>query len=297
MNFSKKTFFILLFLVAWSNVWLSEASVISISSPKASFGNETVSISIDTQGKSINAIEVHLGFNPDEFQVQNVSDGGSIVSMWIQKPAFSNGAGTLDFSGIIPGGYDGANGKIIAVSIVPKETDALGGFRVVSSNVLLNDGKGTPDRTTTENSGFTIERLNTSVSPSQRDTQPPDPFTPEIGRDPSIFNDKYFLVFSTTDQLSGIDHYEVRETPTGFGHWNVTPWQTAESPYLLNDQALSSDISVRAVDKTGNFRIVNIPARFPSPISPSLKILLSFIVILLIGIFFFKWKKKKATEV
>jgi hypothetical protein len=39
-------------------------------------------------------------------------------------------------------------------------------------------------------------------------------------------------------------------------------WRRAESPYVLKDQARSSDIRVKAVDVAGNERIALIPARY-----------------------------------
>ena len=40
-------------------------------------------------------------------------------------------------------------------------------------------------------------------------------------------------------------------------------WVTATSPYLLQDQALSSDIYIRAVNNAGNAIVVKVPARHP----------------------------------
>ena len=82
----------------------------------------------------------------------------------------------------------------------------------------------------------------------EKDTIPPEAFEIELYQDPSIFGGKYFIVFSTTDKQTGIDHYEVKE--------GKRKWQEAESPYLLGDQKLESIIKVKAVDKAGNERTV-----------------------------------------
>ena len=82
------------------------------------------------------------------------------------------------------------------------------------------------------------------------DTTPPEDFKPEIGRDPAIFEGKYFLSFATTDKTSGIDYYEVKEGKRDF--------KKAGSPYSLEDQSLQSTILVKAVDKAGNERISEI---------------------------------------
>ncbi len=291
--FMKHILLILLLSAVFLLSRVSYASVIFINSPNASSGGETVLISIDTEGKDINAVEMHLGFNPGEFQIKDVSDGGSIVNLWVQKPIFSNDAGTLDFSGIIPGGYTGTEGNVITIAIIPKQISNPEGFRVISDKILLNNGQGTSDETTVKNSGFKIESLAVPASPSSRlDTQAPDSFTPEIARDPNIFSGKYFLVFSATDQLSGIDRYEVMEVPTGLNINTLNSWQRAGSPYLLKDQSLSSDISVRAVDRSGNFRMVKIPAQVPVSTFSRVKTIsytaLGFIAMVLLGTRFFR---------
>jgi len=125
-------------------------------------------------------------------------------------------------------------------------------FNVVSAQALLNDGKGTPAVLSVVNTPF-VPLVAATSSPSL-DTSPPDPFLPQIGRDPSIFNGDYFVAFAATDPQSGIDHYEILEG-------SDTVWHTATSPYRLTDQTLSSNIYIRAVDGAGNFRVVELPAQ------------------------------------
>ena len=85
---------------------------------------------------------------------------------------------------------------------------------------------------------------------------------PEIARDPTIFDGKWFLVFATQDKGLGIDHYEIKETRYRF-FGSFSRWISAESPYALRDQELKSYILVKAVDKAGNERIVKINPRNP----------------------------------
>ena len=92
------------------------------------------------------------------------------------------------------------------------------------------------------------------------DTTPPEPFEPQIGQDPKVFEGKYFLSFVTQDRMSGVAHYEVaelRRTLLG-GTEEKKEWKVGESPYLLEDQSLRSVIKVKAVDKAGNERIEEI---------------------------------------
>jgi hypothetical protein len=101
------------------------------------------------------------------------------------------------------------------------------------------------------------------------DSTPPEDFKPEIGKDPTIFEGKYFLSFATTDKTSGIDHFEILEADRrGFkrGTTRKAEWKRVESPYLLEDQSLQSIIKVKAVDKAGNEKISEIiPPAKPFP--------------------------------
>jgi hypothetical protein len=96
---------------------------------------------------------------------------------------------------------------------------------------------------------------------------------PEITRDSSIFDNKWFLVFATQDKGSGIDHYEILETRSNikailinkkiFLNYFKKQWKIGESPYMLNDQKLQSYIFVKAIDKAGNERIVKLKPQNP----------------------------------
>jgi hypothetical protein len=76
------------------------------------------------------------------------------------------------------------------------------------------------------------------------DTQPPLLIQTSIGRDNSIQNNQYFLVFATNDVASGVDHYEVVE--------GTTKSNPAVSPFILKDQTLKQTLIVYAIDKAGN---------------------------------------------
>ncbi len=88
------------------------------------------------------------------------------------------------------------------------------------------------------------------------DCEAPEEFMPEVDKSPSMFNGQYFLSFSTQDAVSGLDHYEVLEGKNIQD--NMGGWRLATSPYLLEDQTLESIIKVKAVDKAGNERIVEV---------------------------------------
>jgi len=106
------------------------------------------------------------------------------------------------------------------------------------------------------------------------DTTPPEHFEALISRDPSLFNNQYFVSFFTTDKGSGVARYEVREGDRDF--------LRAQSPHLLLDQSLESVIQIKAVDKAGN-EIVIIPTA-PPPAIPYEKYLIIWILWTLLGL-------------
>lgn len=285
-----------LIVIAIVGTLFAHASFAAVMSVVPSAASDQVTVMLNTQGESINAVEVHLTFNPQEFNVQSVSDGGSIIDFWVEQPIFSNSSGTIDFSGIIPGGIVTASGTVATITIVPAETGISTGFVVASATALLNDGEGTAADLSIMSGPFPIAiAASGTVNTPPVDTRAPDPFIPQVARDPNIFNDQYFLAFSTTDEGSGIDHYEVLEVPHNGG--GGSNWHVAQSPYLLTDQTLSSDIYVRAVDRTGNFRVVEIPAEFPGVSSAKRRtdadLFIGLGILIVIGVLSLVWRKRK----
>lgn len=102
----------------------------------------TASVIINTDGKSINAADGQITFNPRELQVVNVGRGGSIFNLWTEEPTFSNSAGTISFGGGSPSGYKGAAGNIITITFRPL---AAGNPKVnfKTGSILAADGMGT----------------------------------------------------------------------------------------------------------------------------------------------------------
>ena len=204
------------------------------------------------------------------------SKGNSILTLWLEEPSFSNKAGTISFIGGIPGGYLGEDGPLGKIIFYAKEGGEVKIQFQEDSKILLNDGFGTKAELEKQGAAFNIlsEKLEAPrdewLGELKKDNIPPEFFEIEISRDPSIFEDKYFIIFSTTDKQTGINYYEVKE--------GERDWKKAESPYLLEDQALQGIIKVKAVDKAGNERIAEyIPPGYKPP-----KKLLPYLIIILI---------------
>jgi len=241
-----------------------------------------VEIRIDTEGECINTVKADLSFSKEILEAKDFSQGDSILTLWLEKPKIDQKSGLISFTGGIPGGYcgelPGEPGKpnlLGRIIFQPKEVSGGQPSAKVefleSSQVLLNDGFGTPAKLTRKGAVFTILPEKREVPKEEwqeelaKDTIPPEPFEIEIQQTPEIFEGKYFITFSTTDKQTGIDYYEVSEVPP---IWTLktAKVEKAESPYLLKDQSLSSIIKVRAVDKAGNERIAEyIPPKKPLP--------------------------------
>jgi hypothetical protein len=241
-------------------------------------GSISVAIRIDTApGECINAVDGVIAYDPG-LQVSDISTGQSIFSLWIEQPTFNNDTRTITFAGGVPNGYCGrVDGdpqltNTIAEVIFRAPSFSIGAtassassniYFTEESGVYLNDGLGT--RVVPAFSGASItlrEEFTSGADDAWRnevsaDTIPPSEFSITLTKDTSAFQGDYFIVFNTTDKQTGIDHYEVIEegannfNPFGWGA-ATAPWVRAVSPYVLQDQSLSSTIRVKAIDKAGN---------------------------------------------
>ena len=79
----------------------------------------------------------------------------------------------------------------------------------------------------------------------QVDTTPPNPIAPTTPRIRYLEGESALLTFGTTDETSGIDHYEVS--------LNDGAYETATSPMVLRDLKVGDAfVQVKAIDRAGN---------------------------------------------
>ena len=219
-----------------------------------------MSVRLNTNGECINTASAEIKYPTDTLRAVDFSRGGSILSLWVEEPKIDEAQGIVRFAGGIPGGYCGRIqgdpvqtnilGKIVFTVIDAKATEA----RVVAtpaSSVYLNDGEGTRIELETAESVLQIVELptlpeNEWLETVGADDVPPDAFQVFVESTRGVLGGDYFLVFSTVDKQSGLDHYEIFERDA---------WKTVSSPYRLRDQALRLPIEVRAIDKAGNERL------------------------------------------
>ncbi len=232
-----------------------------------------VRLLLDTQNKTINAMEGKIVFSSDALELKEIRDGNSTVNFWVEKPVYSGG--NISFGGIVPGGYNGQSGLLFSLIFEAKKEGAAG-ISLENASALLNNGQGTADATTVKNLELKIEKTGTASAPVIIDREPPENFNPLIGRNPDIFGGKWFLTFATQDKGSGIDYYQVQER--WFWQPDNNVWRKVESPYLLKDQLGISYVFVRAVDKSGNERIVAVSPR----IMPAYELFVIFGIIIVV---------------
>ena len=268
------------FLFSASSVFAAE-TFFETKNPEIRLGDKLeVNLFLNTDNEDINAVEGKVIFPEKLIELKEIKDGNSIINFWIERPKASGGE--ILFSGIIPGGYSGKKGLILS-AVFQSIEEGRGLVEVRDIKVLLNDGKGTETRVTTSNLQFVISKQAPSSKlspPEKKDIDMPEAFEPAVANDPTMFDGKYFLVFATQDKASGIDHYEVCE--------GKRQCVIADSPHLLKNQNLDEEIIVKAIDKSGNERIVTLPAQKPAIWYKNYLILA--IIILVIAIAYLMWK-------
>lgn len=139
---------------------VSYAAILSLSPSTGNFfigSTFDVSILLDTQGKSINALSVSLNFPPDMLQIVSPSTGQSIIGVWTAAPKFDNLTGRLDLQGGIPGGITTSNALVSKITFRVKSVGRAIVKFLDSSKVLLNDGLGTNDLDQALNANFTFK--------------------------------------------------------------------------------------------------------------------------------------------
>lgn len=292
--FNKYTY---LFLLAFSALLLPHsvfASTIYVDTNRSDFFvGDTIlfSVRVNSENKDINTVEgeVLLDYATDAVSLTDINTSGSKFSLWPNKPFPSENNSSIYFVGGSPGGFISEDAIVFNLVLKLQETGQI----TLSPNnigVYLNDGKGTKDE-------VSVKDLIINVLPKIRDAQSaddwntvisndktaPESFEINLGKDPSVFDNQYFISFFTTDAESGIAYYEVQEGERDFVR--------TDSPYELQDQSLKNLIKVRALDKAGNERIEELmPSAVSAPFYKNIMFWMGAIFIIIIVITSFLWK-------
>jgi len=239
----------------------ADASFISIKPSSDSLSKDEqfyIDVNLNTEGKTINGIEGSISFSSDNISFVRAEEGNSIVNLWIDKPALSDGV--IKFSGIIPNGFSGVIDPFNPDNKLPGliirlifETKKEGDCNIAISKAIttLNDGLGTVDNITPSSIKISIQNTsNPYIYKTPNDTAPE--LSASVIRDPNIENNKYVLIFDAKDKQTGIKEVLIKE--------GSRPWKKIESPYLLEDQSRHSIITVQATNYSGSSIAINIDA-------------------------------------
>lgn len=122
--------------------------------------------------QAINAITASLSFPTDLLSVVSLNKTTSAFTLWVQEPNYSNSAGTIDLSGIVPD--PGVTGRARALVIKLRAKGAgTATVRFASAATLANDGQGTNILSGTVPATITISPA--SAQPAQTQPAPTQP--------------------------------------------------------------------------------------------------------------------------
>lgn len=144
--------FLFIFVLCTNHV--QSATMRILPSQEEVYKNERfeVSVVLDNEDKTINALSGKLIFSPNLLQPLSVEMKDAILNVWLVSPKI--GSSSIEWSGITPGGfsgvrspfYDGVDlGKVFSASFIAREI----GTTTLSLSHLkayLNDGKGTEEQ-------------------------------------------------------------------------------------------------------------------------------------------------------
>lgn len=172
----------LLFFSAHTATAQAATLYFSPSSGSHTTGNTlSTSIYVNTQEVAVNNADAVISFPTNLLEVVSVSKSGSIFSLWVEEPAFSNSSGTISFNGGLPTpGYNGSAGKIINVVFKIKEAGSAS-LTCSSAAVRANDGLGTDVLQACGQARFTLTAPETpppQETPAAPETPEPSPETP-----------------------------------------------------------------------------------------------------------------------
>ncbi|OGF49791.1 hypothetical protein A3I36_00295 [Candidatus Giovannonibacteria bacterium RIFCSPLOWO2_02_FULL_45_28] len=291
--------------------FFASAENLNLKSAKTSYSvgdSFSVSLTLDTNGRSINTLSATIFADKTRLQIVDVRYGSSIISLWVERPKIDS-SGNIVFVGGVPGGFSGSAGPILTFGVRAK-SEGQTNIGAKDIKILLNDGQGT------ELAGATSGILKLSISkaspqpapakpgepaPKEKpkeeyipppDTTPPESFIPMISRHPSVADNKYFASFFAVDKDSGISYYEIQEKPLLLtqitANFDTKPARS-ESPYILKGQLWTYKIVVRAYDQAGNF----MEGYAVKPLSPIAEIIL-VLILLAAAILITRWWYNKA---
>lgn len=154
---------------------LVSASTISLSPSSGDYNSNqtfTATIQVQPAGNDVNAVEAQLSFDTTTLEVVNVSQDGSVFSLWTTEPTFSNADGTISFGGGSPTPFTSPSTAVTVTFRATEEGSASVSFDDVS--ILIADGQGTDAFAGATDASYTIAATETTPEPSPEPTPTPE---------------------------------------------------------------------------------------------------------------------------
>lgn len=201
----------------------------------------------------LNALEGTINVSPNT-DVGEISDAGSPVQFWIERPHLSPAKDKITFSGIIPGGF---SGEAPLFRIYTADPPSLFVIDKSLTRMLENDGLGTADLVRVGAPKPLPEQF--ALIKNEADKNPPQPFEVKAALLPTEHGESPSLVWNARDDESGITRHEIAYAPA-----HVDPnspslvWQSVTPPLSLSATQTDQFIYVKAIDRAGNVRIAEV---------------------------------------
>lgn len=258
----QKYFFIFTVFLFLSLPAVATAATISLQATPTRVGaGDMVRVSVLLDSTiATNAFSGTLMYSAATLEPVAISDGNSIINLWITRPAMPVTGSSITFAGITPGGFSGNAGMLFSVLFRAKATGTAN-VSLKDIEVLRNDGAGGKESVTTKPMILSIKSSSSGGYTEPVDHTPPESFTVYQGSDPGLFDGRNYLVFVAVDKSSGVDHYVVAESrvPSFLLPFLSLSWSTTTSPYIVADQQQTSTVYIKAIDRAGNERVSVFP--------------------------------------
>ncbi len=177
LNYTKLLVFIsltVLFFGGFGGIKLANAATLYFSPSSGSYTvgqTITVGIYVSSADQAMNASQAIVSFPAEKLNVQSISRTGSIFTLWVQDPTYSNADGVIQFAGIVPNpGFIGQSGKILSVTFKAMQAGEAR-LSLSKGSVLANDGLGTQILTNASDAVF-------SIYPKTTEPTAPESITP-----------------------------------------------------------------------------------------------------------------------
>lgn len=188
----KITFFIIFFFLFLAHSAQGASLYFSPHKGNYSAGNTfSVNVMISSNEQAMNAASGVIDFPADKLEVVSLNKTGSIFSLWVQEPTFSNITGFVNFEGIVLNpGFIGTGGKIFTINFKAKASgNAVVSF--LSGAILANDGMGTNILTAMSSAQLALQSSRVAETPQvSQEIEKPKPASVLSGtpKPPIIFS-------------------------------------------------------------------------------------------------------------